>query len=422
MDAWTSVPVPELPGAGQPLRLFDTSSGSIRATTPGDVARMYVCGITPYDATHLGHAATYLAFDLLQRVWRDAGHEVRYVQNVTDIDDPLLERAEQTGDDWQELASRETQLFRDDMTALRVLPPDEFTGAVEAIPEIAAAVERLLADGNAYRVDEDVYFPVAAAPGFGGESHYDRDTMLALSAERGGDPDRPGKRDPLDSLLWRAARPGEPAWDSPLGPGRPGWHIECSVIALNSLGMGFDVQGGGSDLIFPHHEHSAAHAEVLTGKAPFAGHYVHAGMIGLDGEKMSKSRGNLVLVSKLRQAHIDPMAVRLALLDGHYRADREWTGGRLPAAEARLARWRLAVATDAAPPAETLLGEVRERLADDLDTTGAVAAVDRWVEATADAHGAAAGGSRPPGDRTDLDEKAPALVRDLVDSLLGVAL
>ena len=383
-------------------------------TAPDQAARMYVCGITPYDATHLGHAATYLAFDLIQRMWRDGGHRVQYVQNVTDVDDPLLERASKVGENWISLAEREVQLFRDDMTALRVLPPDEFVGAVEAIPEITEAIERLLAEDKAYRVESDIYFPVSAAPGFGNESHLDRETMLALFAERGGDPERAGKRDALDSLLWRGQRPGEPHWDSALGAGRPGWHIECSVIALNRLGMGFDVQGGGSDLIFPHHEHSAAHAEALTDSAPFARTYVHAGMIGLDGEKMSKSRGNLVLVSKLRAAGVDPVAVRLALLDGHYRADREWTGGRLPAAEARLARWRAAVGLASGPPAEPLLAAVRAALANDLDTAAALAAVDAWA-AQATAAGDAA-------TSADADARAPQLVRDVVDALLGVRL
>jgi len=409
MDAWPSVPVPALPGRGEVLRLYDTAEQAVRETAPNRVATMYVCGITPYDATHLGHAATYLAFDLVQRVWRDAGHDVNYVQNVTDVDDPLLERAAHTGENWMSLAEREIDLFRDDMTALRVLPPNEYVGAVESVPEITEAILQLLEDGKAYRVDDDVYFPIAAAPGFGKESSYDRETMLALFAERGGDPQRSGKRDPLDSLLWRARRMGEPYWETPLGAGRPGWHIECSVIALNRLDMGFDVQGGGSDLIFPHHEHSAAHAEALTGTAPFARHYVHAGMIGLDGEKMSKSRGNLVLVSKLRAAGVDPMAIRLALLDGHYRADREWTGGRLPAAEARLARWRAAAAQPTGPDAADLLAEVRGLLADDLDTASALAAIDRWVS------GALA--------EPDTGDKAgPALFADLSDALLGVDL
>ena len=231
--------------------------------------------------------------------------------------------------------------------------------------------------------------------------------MLELFGQRGGDPAHAGKRDPLDSLLWRAQRDGEPFWETPLGPGRPGWHIECSVIALNRLGMGFDVQGGGSDLIFPHHEHSAAHAEALTGKTPFAQHYVHAGMIGLDGEKMSKSRGNLVFVSKLRGAGVDPMAIRLALLDGHYRADREWTGGRLPNAEGRLDRWRAAWRRPTGPAAGPVLAGVRARLADDLDTQGAIAVIDRWAEASL----------AQPGD----DATAPALVAATADALLGIA-
>jgi L-cysteine:1D-myo-inositol 2-amino-2-deoxy-alpha-D-glucopyranoside ligase len=388
--------------------LYDTAAGSVRVTSPSDTARMYVCGITPYDATHLGHAATYLAFDLVQRVWRDAGHDVHYVQNVTDVDDPLLERAAHTNENWMHLAEREINLFRTDMEALRVIPPQDFIGAVEAIPDITDAITRLLQSDAAYRVSEDIYYDVRASGRFGEVSHYDRATMLGLFAARGGDPHHAGKRDPLDSLLWRGHRPPEPFWVTELGRGRPGWHIECSVIAMNRLGMGFDVQGGGSDLIFPHHEHSAAHAEALTGSAPFARHYVHAGMIGLDGEKMSKSRGNLVLVNKLRGGGVDPMAIRLALFDGHYRADREWTGGRLPAAEARLGRWRAAVAVPAATSADKLVAQVRERLADDLDTVGAIAAVDAWAQAAI-------------GDGGD-DPEAPGLAAKAVDALLGVAL
>jgi L-cysteine:1D-myo-inositol 2-amino-2-deoxy-alpha-D-glucopyranoside ligase len=404
MDAWPACEVPTLAGHSPRLRLHDTASGQLVNTPAGDPARMYVCGITPYDATHLGHAATYLAFDLVQRLWRDAGHQVHYVQNVTDVDDPLLERAAHTGENWVELAEREIELYRADMTALRVLPPDDLVGAVEAVPEITEAIQTLLDMGAAYRVGEDIYFDISSAPHFGEESGLDRATMLVLFGERGGDPNHAGKRDPLDPLLWRAHRWGEPFWDTPIGKGRPGWHIECSVIALNRLASGFDVQGGGSDLAFPHHEDSAAHGEALTGEHPFARSYVHAGMIGLDGEKMSKSRGNLVLVSKLRGAGVDPMAIRLALLDGHYRSDREWTGGRLPAAEARLARWREAVSRATGPSGETTLARLRERLSDDLDTVGALAVIDAWAETDGD------------------DAEAPALVRDAVDALLGIAL
>jgi L-cysteine:1D-myo-inositol 2-amino-2-deoxy-alpha-D-glucopyranoside ligase len=380
----------------------------VRPLAPGPVARIYVCGITPYDATHLGHAATYLTFDLLQRVLRDNGHQVRYVQNVTDVDDPLLERATATGVDWAELAEEQTDLFRADMTALRVLPPDAYTGAVEAIPTIVAAVQRLREGGQAYDVDGDVYFSVGSDERFGSVSGLDRAQMLDLFAERGGDPDRPGKKDPLDCLLWQAARPGEPSWDSPLGPGRPGWHIECTAIALDELGMSFDVQGGGRDLIFPHHEMGASEAHVLTGEWPYARAYVHAGMVGLDGEKMSKSRGNLVFVSQLREDGVDPMAIRLALLGHHYREDWEWTPADLTAATERLASWRAAVAAESGPSADQLLTQVREALADDLDAPRALSAVDRWAEEQR-----LRGGS---------DATATALVRDLVDALLGVAL
>ncbi|MBM7804243.1 L-cysteine:1D-myo-inositol 2-amino-2-deoxy-alpha-D-glucopyranoside ligase [Geodermatophilus bullaregiensis] len=415
MLAWPAPLLPTLPGSGPVLRLFDTARGQVVATAPDRVARMYVCGITPYDATHLGHAATYLAFDLVGRVWRDAGHAVHHVQNVTDIDDPLLERAHRDGEDWVVLGMRETALFREDMTALRVLPPDDYVGAVATIPRIVHHVETLLDEGLAYVLDDgtgDVYHDIAQAPGFGEESGYDEATMLRLSAERGGDPDRAGKRNRLDPLLWRGRREGEPAWPGPHGiEGRPGWHIECAAIALDTIGMGFDVQGGGSDLVFPHHEFSAVHAEALTATKPFARAYVHAAMIGLDGEKMSKSRGNLVFVSKLRGEGVDPMAIRLALLSGHYRTDRAWTPDLLAAAEQRLATWRRAVARDAGAPAAPVLAGLRERLADDLDSPGAIAVVDAWAERTLAA-----------GPDDDVDDGAPAVVADAVDALLGVAL
>lgn len=416
MRAWTSPELPVLPGTGRPLRLYDTATGTVRPTMAGPVARMYVCGITPYDATHMGHAATYVAFDVLQRVWRDAGHQVHYVQNVTDVDDPLLERAVEIGQDWVELAERETQVFREDMAALRVLPPDDYIGAVEAIPQVVEAVQRLRALGVTYDVDDDVYFSVNADPRFGSVSHLPAQQMLALFAQRGGDPTRPGKKDPLDPLLWRAERPDDPAWETELGRGRPGWHIECTAIAVHHLGPELDVQGGGSDLVFPHHEMSAALGQVLTGHRPFARHYVHTGMVGLDGEKMSKSRGNLVFVSALRREGRDPAAIRLALLAHHYRADSEWTDAGLDAAEERLARWREAVDRPTGPDARDVLDGVRERLAADLDTPGALAVVDAWADqARLGVTGDAAGGGPK-------DDQAPALVQALVDALLGVRL
>ncbi len=410
MQSWPTAEIPALPGRPPQLRLYDSADRQVRPTVPGPTATMYVCGITPYDATHLGHAATYLTFDLVYRMWLDSGHRVHYVQNVTDVDDPLFERADRDGMDWRDLGSRETQLFRDDMTALRVLPPQDYVAATEAIAEVVEVVEKLLAAGAAYVVDDpahpDVYFRTEADPQFGYESNYDRDTMSRLFAERGGDPDRPGKADPLDALLWRAHRPGEPSWPSPFGPGRPGWHIECAAIALSRIGFGFDVQGGGSDLIFPHHEFSAAHAESATGQRRFARHYVHAGMIGWDGHKMSKSRGNLVLVSALRAQGIDPAAIRLGLLADHYRTDRFWTDDVLSAAITRLRRWRSATTLASGPDAADLIGRVRRYLADDLDTPKALAAVDGWVTDALEYGGR--------------DTDAPALVATALDALLGV--
>ncbi|MEV4325178.1 cysteine--1-D-myo-inosityl 2-amino-2-deoxy-alpha-D-glucopyranoside ligase [Microbispora rosea] len=403
MRSWSAPNVPRLPGSGLMLRLYDTAAREVRETAPSGEARLYVCGITPYDATHLGHANTYLAFDLVNRVWRDAGHDVHYTQNATDVDDPLLERAEATGTDWRSLGEREIELFRSDMEALRILPPREYVGVTETVGEIAELITGLAERGATYEIDGDVYFSVASAPKFGAVSGYSEETMLELFGERGGDPGREGKRHPLDWLLWRAERPGEPSWESPFGRGRPGWHIECTAIALRNLGSGFDVAGGGSDLIFPHHEMGACEGHVATGEWPFARAYVHAGMVGLDGEKMSKSRGNLVFVSRLRQT-ADPMAIRLALLAHHYRADWEWTSDQLAAAEERLARWRAAVARPAGPAGAAVLAAVRERLADDLDAPGALAAIDAWAAEEGD------------------DASAPALVRDVADALLGVAL
>ncbi len=408
MRSWPAPQIPDIPGRGELPRVHDTGSGSVRPTSPGAVATLYVCGITPYDATHLGHAATYVAFDLLQRVWLDAGVDVHYVQNVTDVDDPLLERAKQTGDDWTALAERETALFREDMTALGVLPPRHYVGAVEAIPDIAAAVRELRDRGVTYDVDGDVYFSVEADPRFGEVSRLDREEMLRLFAERGGDPQRPGKKHPLDCLLWQAARPGEPSWPSELGEGRPGWHIECTAIALRHLGRTIDVQGGGSDLAFPHHEMGASEAHLLTGAAPFAGHYVHAGMVALDGEKMSKSRRNLVFVSALRRQGVDPMAIRLALLAHHYRADWEWTDADLREAQERLHRWRDAVSREGGPAADGVLTGVRRHLADDLDAPAALAVVDDW----------AADQRQRGGD----DAGAPGVVARAVNALLGVRL
>ena len=396
--------------------MFDSASaGLVEVTPPSGTARLYVCGITPYDATHMGHAATYVAFDLLNRAWRSAGHGVRYVQNVTDVDDPLLERAVETGQDWVALAERETELFRTDMEALRVLPPDSYIGAVESIPLVVAMIERLQAAGVVYEVASttpgqapDLYFSVHADPTFGSVSGWDRDEMLRVFAERGGDPDRPGKRDPLDCLLWQSERPDDPAWDSALGRGRPGWHIECSAIARDHLGAGFDVQGGGSDLVFPHHEMSASEAQVVEPDTRFARAYVHAGMVALDGEKMSKSKGNLELVSRLRSQGIDPMAIRLALLGHHYRSDWEWKATDVTNAVTLLGRLRDACARPAGAVSGPVVTEVLDALACDLDAPRAMTAVANWADRTG------AGDPSEPG--------AGAVIRQLLDASLGVEL
>jgi L-cysteine:1D-myo-inositol 2-amino-2-deoxy-alpha-D-glucopyranoside ligase len=413
MRAWTTPDIPTLAAKGPEVALHDTASGILTPVAPADVdgvARLYVCGITPYDATHIGHAATYIGFDLLNRAWRNAGHAVVYAQNVTDVDDPLLERAAKVGVDWVELAERETELFRQDMEALRVIPPTYYTGAVESIPLVITLIERLQAAGAVYRVEDDLYFSVTADPEFGAESNLTREQMLAIFPERGGDPDRPGKKDPLDCVLWRAERPGEPSWPSPFGPGRPGWHIECAAIAHEHLGGSFDVQGGGSDLVFPHHEMSAGHLHVAG--EPFARVYAHAGMVAYDGEKMSKSKGNLVFVSALRNSEIDPMAIRLVLLRHHYRADWEWTDSQLFDAVDTVAQWRKALSLGRGAPAGPVVEDVLEVLAADLDAPAAVELVQGWVDATLGSDGLA----------DTSDATAAATIRDLLDAALGIRL
>ena len=407
------------------VRLFDTTAQGVVSLQADGRQSMYVCGITPYDATHMGHAASYVAFDLLNRAWRDGGQQVSYVQNVTDVDDPLLERATLTGVDWRELAESQIELFRTDMGALNVLPPDHYIGAVEAMPLIVPAIERLLHQGLAYRVngtpsepDGDVYYDVEAAGKhavdvdawtLGAVSGLPEPEMLELFAERGGDPGRAGKRQALDPLLWRVARDGEPSWPGgELGEGRPGWHIECTVIAQEYLPAPFTVQGGGSDLVFPHHEMGAGHAYSLSG-VPLAKHFAHAGMVGLDGEKMSKSKGNLVLVSKLRAAGEEPAAIRLAILAHHYRSDWSWTDEGFTDAKQRLGRWRSALSATPADSAAPLLEDMRSALGNDLDAPAALAAVDRWADLALAGH-------------TEPSTADQALVRDAVDALLGVEL
>lgn len=421
MHAWETRPVVKVEGTAPALALQDSSRGNAVTTvqTNGDAAGVYVCGITPYDATHMGHAATYVNFDVMIRQLKDQGKTVTYVQNVTDIDDPLLERANDRGLDWVALAEDQTQLFRTDMEALNVVAPDQYIGAVEAISTIVPVLETMLDKGIAYAVPvtdgttvhegaTDYYFDSAKAANsawhLGDVSSYERDVMMDFFAQRGGDPERAGKHDALDPLLWRAARVGEPKWEGgSLGEGRPGWHIECSVIARTYLPAPFTIQGGGSDLIFPHHEFSAGHASAIDGK-PLANHYVHTGMVGLDGEKMSKSLGNLVLVSQLRARGVEPVAIRATLLAEHFATDWFWTEDKLTAAQARVQAWREALERGtSAEEADTLIAQIRAAVANNLDTPAALTAIDQWATKV------------QGGDDS-------AKVREAVDSLLGLAL
>lgn len=414
MRTWTAPTIPSLPGTGQPPRLFNTASGRLEhPPLSNEQATLYVCGITPYDATHLGHAATYLAFDVMQRAWIDAGIETVYAQNITDVDDPLLERAKATGVDWKHLADDQISLFRSDMFRLGMLPPQHYVAVTERIEEIAGAVARLRELGLAYEVPtadsegDDLYFDVRQAQvasewRLGDVAPYDAQLMRQLSAERGGDPQREGKRDPLDPLLWRAAREGEPSWPSEVGAGRPGWHIECSVIAAGALGNAFTVQGGGADLVFPHHEFTAAHATALSG-TPLAHAYCHVGLISYQGHKMSKSRGNLVLVSRLLEAGADPSAIRLGILAHHYRSEWEWFDEDLQTAHRRLHAWREGIARVSDDPldAHEVLAQLRQALANDLDTPVMLATLDAALDRGVD---------------------QPGLIADAVEALLGVTL
>jgi L-cysteine:1D-myo-inositol 2-amino-2-deoxy-alpha-D-glucopyranoside ligase len=358
------------------MRLYDTARQAVAPFEAGPVVRIYTCGITPYDATHLGHAAVYVGYDVLQRRLRDLGHETRCVRNVTDVDDDLLRRARQLGVHYLDLAASETARFDDDMAALGMLPSWSEPRATSAMADIRKLIGRVLELGYAYHAGGAVYFDVSAFPRFGQVSRYDRETMLALAAERGGNPGDPNKRDPLDFVLWQPSAPDEPAWDSRWGPGRPGWHIECSALAMRELDSPtIDLHGGGADLIFPHHECEAAQSEAATGQ-PFVRHWMHQAMVRMDGEKMSKSLGNLVFVSELRK-EFDPRAIRLGILAHHYRTPWEWHDELMPTAAARLERWL------AAGPGDGALAAVRAALDDDLDTPGAVGAIDDAVAAGA---------------------------------------
>jgi L-cysteine:1D-myo-inositol 2-amino-2-deoxy-alpha-D-glucopyranoside ligase len=358
------------------LRLHDTLSGSVRDFHPiGPTVKLYVCGLTPYDATHLGHAFTFVSFDVLIRYLQYLGMAVRYVQNVTDVDDPLFEKARQLGISHWELAADETRQYLADMRDLNVLPPDEYPHASGEIPTMIELVKRLFETGHAYQVDGYVYFSIASDPEYGKLSKYDRETMLALARERGGDPDDPQRRDPLDFVLWRPSKPDEPGAASPWGEGLPGWHLECSAMSLKYLGAPLDIHGGGSDLIFPHHENEIAQSEAVTDIQPFARFWMHTGMVYLGGEKMSKSLGNMVFVRDLLPVY-GADALRLYLSGCHYRAELHHDPALLDRARSRARRLAEAAAAPSGPGPVFEPGSYRDRFVErmdaDLDTPGAI--------------------------------------------------
>lgn len=413
MKSWPEVYIPTIDSkyVFPELSLFNTASKSIQVMPRKNIYRMYVCGITPYDSTHLGHAATYLTFDLINRYLRAMGSQVLYVQNITDIDDPLLERANRDGVDWQKLAHSQIDLFRSDMTTLHVIPPAQYIGAVEAIPLVTNKIEELKAADAIYGVDDDLYFRVHSDADFGSRSHLSQEESLKIFAERGGDPARVGKEDPLDSLVWLAQRPNEPGWPSIHGKGRPGWHIECCAIALNYLqpeqtsDFLIDIQGGGSDLIFPHHEMSAAQARVSTGRN-FAQFYVHTGMIGLNGQKMSKSLGNLVFVSSLVGSGVNPMVIRCALMMQNFSSDRMWNDDLLLASEEFLNSLTLQLSQMQCAPTSDLIQEIIQALSTNLDTEKVLELLKIWIS---DSAKGAEGGN-------------PGELSRALDALLGIAI
>jgi len=356
------------------MKLYDTAKQEIVEFVPNLTVLMYTCGITPYDATHLGHAFTFISYDVLQRRLIDKGHQVKCVRNVTDVDDPLFAKARELGVHYLDLAAGEEARFESDMTALNALPVHSTPRASSAIPDIRGFIGMVIDRGFAYESGGSVYFNVEKFPQFGSVSHYSRETMIALARERGGNVDDPHKRNPLDFVLWHPSASDEPSWDTMWGAGRPGWHIECSALALRELGTTIDLHGGGSDLIFPHHECERAQSEAATGQ-PFVKHWMHVAMVSMDGHKMSKSRGNLVFVDKLRTQH-DPMAIRLGLIEHHYRTEWEWDDGLMARNEVRLSKWKSAAQVGNSHGDEGLLDEVRSALDNDLDTPTAVALVD----------------------------------------------
>ncbi len=374
------------------MHIYDTARGEAVPFVAEDRVSMYVCGITPYDATHLGHAATYIAYDVLQRRLRDLGHEVRYVRNITDVDDSILEAARRRGIHYLDLAFGEKERFDSDMANLNTLAPWSEPRATGAIPEIRGMIDETIRAGSAYEVNGSVYFDTMSVSDFGGLSRLGFERMKTLSGEWGEQPDDPDKRNPLDFVLWRPSRVGEPHWESRWGTGRPGWHVECSALATRELGPVIDIHGGGVDLLYPHHECVKAQCEAISGQ-PFVRYWIHHAMVHLDGHKMSKSLGNLVFVHELAD-RVEPMVIRLALSGHHYRMPWQWSDSLLASAEQQLELWRSNRGSDTArdprqPDATALLDHVRERLDDDLDVPAAMALIDEAAQADVDVSAAA---------------------------------
>ncbi len=369
------------------MRLYDTMTQQKSEFTPhGDHVTMYVCGITPYDTTHVGHAFVYVVFDTLIRYFQFKGWPVRYAQNVTDIDDDVLRKAGQVGEDWRTLGDRWTRRFIEDLDALNVLRPTYYPRATGEIPQIIQIVQTLLDKGLAYEKNGNVYYHVDSYDRFGQLSHLPRAEMLPIANQRGNFPDDPNKRDPLDFVLWQAAKPGEPTWDSPWGVGRPGWHIECSAMSLHYLGQTIDIHGGGGDLVFPHHECEIAQSEQHTGVQPFVRFWMHIAMVRHQGEKMSKSLGNLVMVRDLLQRGYSGEAIRAYLLSYHYRTAWEYDEDKLHQAVTRIERYAAASRADAVAGGNPLDARPYQdrfvaALDDDLDTPAALAILDELADA-----------------------------------------
>jgi len=380
MNSWPKFYLPPLEGYQFPdLKIIDSSKG-LTGLNSGSTFSMYVCGITPYDATHLGHAATYLAFDLINRYQVQSSKSVSFVENITDIDDPLLERAKRDGKEWQQLADSQIDLFTSDMSALRILPPDHFIKVTDSFDLIEKFMMRLNESGYLYILDGDYYFSVTD---FLTDLPMSIEQASEIFAERGGDPQRAGKKHPLDPVIWLSNREGEPGWSSSFGFGRPGWHVECTAIAChfieNESDPIIDLQGGGSDLIFPHHYMCAQIVRAAYGRN-FAGNYVHTGMIGLDGEKMSKSKGNLVFVSELINKGIDPMVIRWALLSGHYQSDRQWSSELLNFASLNVEKVRTALSRAEVAASNDLIQSIIFDLANNLDTPSSLDRLLSWAD------------------------------------------